>query len=134
MSQVNASEDNIITLPLEFGNTPVARLTKFYIRILAKKMGTSPTISYPKTGAIFKRLLKHTPEIQVAVLLMAHFNYNPHKGDEFLAKRLKQQLYPIELFQQSINIYKTYLIYEKQIEYDDIDNLKEIVYNYIDKL
>jgi hypothetical protein len=127
--------DNIRTLPMEFGKTPVARLTKFYIKILASKMGTTPVVTYAKLGAVFKRLLVHTPEIQLGVLLMAHFNYNPdQKGSEFMAKVLRERLYPIELFASNINSYKTYLIFQKHVEIDDLDSLPDIINKYIDRL
>ena len=86
-------------------------------------------------GKIFKALLTGATEIQVASLLIAHFNYNPTKnGNEWLQKTLKENAYPIELFQKNINVYKSYLIFDRQVEYDDVDNLKGIVYKYISRL
>jgi len=123
------------SLPFKWGTAPVKRLGVLYAKILRSKIGTEPTLAWGKMGKIFKALLTGATEIQVASLLIAHFNYNPTKnGNEWLQKTLKENAYPIELFQKNINVYKSYLIFDRQVEYDDVDNLKGIVYKYISRL
>lgn len=36
----------IHTLPMELGKSPVERLTWFYIKVLKNKMGTNPVVNY----------------------------------------------------------------------------------------
>lgn len=121
------------TLPLDMGKTAVNRLTNLYVKIITKKLGTKPVISYPKTGSIIKTLLKSCSEIQASALIMAHCNFNSTKN-EWLSSQLKLKIYPIEMLLANVNIYISYLIFERNVEYDDVDNLKERVYKYIDTL
>ena len=121
------------TLPLDMGKTAVNRLTNLYVKIITKKLGTKPVISYPKTGSIIKTLLKSCSEIQASALIMAHCNFNSTMN-EWLSSQLKLKIYPIEMLLANVNIYISYLIFERNVEYDDVDNLKERVYKYIDTL
>jgi hypothetical protein len=130
----NNSQDSP-SLPTEWGNSPVLRLTRFYTLLLKKKIGTEPTINYGLVGKTFKSLLSSSKEIQIAVLLMAHLNYNSIKDSNgWMRNKLESSAYPLNLFVNNINVYKQYLIHEKQVEYDDVDTVRNVVYNYIDKL
>lgn len=120
-------------LPLEMGTTPVARLTNLYSRILQSKLGTRPIINYGMAGRIFKTILRQMNEVQAAAIVIAHCNYNSAK-DEWLSKQLKTRMYPLSMMLSNVNVFISYLIYERKVEFDDIDNLKEIVYKYIDRL
>ena len=122
------------TLPLEFGKSPPLRLTNFYARILEKKIGTRPTINYGLAVKTFNSLLAEMEEIQVALIIMAHCNYSSRKDDGWLEKQLKQRVWPLTFIINNCNVYKTYLIYEKMIEFDDLDTAKEVVSNYINRL
>jgi transcription initiation factor IIE alpha subunit len=122
------------TLPQNLGSVPTKRLSTLYAKILRFKMGSDPIINWGKLGRIFSTQLKTLPEHIIAVLLIAHFNYNPENGDKFLAKLLHERMYPIELFVTNINTYKTYLTQEKGIDFSDAEQLQEIISNYLQRL
>lgn len=123
----------VTTLPLEFGKSPPLRLTNFYARVLERKMGTKPVISYGLATKVFNELLAQMEEIQVALIIMAYCNFNSRK-DEKLGEYLKTRAWPLTLIISNCNQLKTYLIYEKMIEFDDLDTAKETVFNYINRL
>lgn len=138
------AQDNSIThnkepcqvLPLSMGDSPIKRLTQLYILCLTKKLGAKPVVSYAITGRIFKDLLKHYNEIQLAALLIAHFNYSPKYKpyNQWLIDNLKTRLYPIEIFRKEINTYIGYLIHDRGVDIDNLDEINGRVYAYLDTL
>lgn len=124
------------TLPLEWGGTSGKRLSTMYYKVLSKKMGAKALIPWAKCSKIFNTLTNTYTEIQVASLLMAHMNYSPtvYPFDGWLKDNLPKRMWDIGLFVKSINVYVTYLIYDKKIEFDDLDTLKDVVYKYVERL
>lgn len=124
------------TLPIEWGTTPGKRLSTLYQKMLSQKIQSKAVIPWAMCSKIFKDLVGTHTEIQVASLLMAYMSYKPtiYPFDKWLVETPPKQMYPIGLFRKNYNVYIGYLIYDKKIEFDDVDTLKDVVYNFIERL
>ena len=124
------------TLPLEWGSTTSKRLATFYYKMLCKRLGAKGIMNWGKVMKMLSVPVKTHTEIQIASLLMAHMNYNPtvYPFDKYVVENLPKRMYPIEMFISNYNIYISYLIYDKKIEFDDLDKLQDIVYKYAESL
>jgi hypothetical protein len=124
------------TLPKEYGSTPASRLTTLYRKMLKQRLHAEPVISYAKTNMIFKTLCKVHSELQVASLLLAYMTYKPtlYPFDKWLVENIPKRMYPIEMFRSNYNVLISYLIYDRKIEFDNVDTLQDVVYNYIERL
>lgn len=125
-----------VSLPFEWGTVPQKRLATLYYKILCKKLGTKALINWGKVTKLINTTLGTHTEMQVSALLIAHMNYNPtvYPFDKWTVDNLPKTMYPIELFIKNYNVYIGYLIYDRHVEFDNLDKIKELVYKYVDTL
>lgn len=116
-------------------DTRVKDIRGFYIAIFNKMYGFNPTVSFPRTGAIIKRMLQDFNEWQIQLFICVHFNWRGMDGtDEFNFKRLRDKAFPIEWIPNNVNSYQAYIRNVLGLDFDDEKVLKEYISNYIKSL
>lgn len=103
----------------------------FYIAIFKKMFGFTPTVNYPKSGSVIKRMLKDFTEWQCYLFVCIHFEWRGMDGnDEFTHKRLKDRAFPLEWISFNVNSYQAYARNVLGLDFDDEIKLKEYINNY----
>jgi hypothetical protein len=104
----------------------------FYSALFKRLYGFSPTISFPKTGAVIKRLLNDFTESQCELLICVHFNWRGMDGtDEFQYKSLADRAFPLEWLGLRANAYQAFIRNKLGINFDDDTAVKQAVADYI---
>ena len=107
----------------------------FYTALFRKLYGFAPTISFPRSGAVIKRLLKDFTEFQSYLLICVHFNWKGVEGtNEFEHKRLKDRAFPIEWVTFNVNPYQAYIRNVLEIDFDNEEEVKKAVNTYITQI
>lgn len=113
-------------------DTRVKEIRGFYIAVFNKMYGFNPTVSFPITGAIIKRMLKDFNEWQIQMFICVHFNWRGMDGqDEFTFKRLQNKAFPLEYIPSNINSYQAYIRNVLGLDFDNDKILQEYLHTYI---
>jgi hypothetical protein len=127
------SSEKGLELPVELGKQPLQRLLGVYALIWKSCYGTEyKETNWGLIGRLYKPLLASYSEHQIAALIILHFNWHGASGtDEFTYKRLSENFFPLTWIPKSVNQYKTYLINEMKIDFDDPIKIKKWVEDHI---
>lgn len=110
----------------------VNNIRGFYTALFKRLYGFAPTLNFPRTGAVIKRLLKDFTEDQCNLLICVHFNWKGVDGnDEFGYKRLKDRAFPLEWISFNVNPYQAFIRNGLGINFDDEKAVREAVAEYI---
>ena len=110
----------------------VKEIHGFYSAVFKKMYGFNPSLRYPITGTMLKRLLKDFSEWQINTMILIHFNWRGMDGtDEFNFKRLRDKSFPLEWLQYNVNSYQAYARNVLGLKFDDDKSLQEYVRNYV---
>ncbi len=98
---------NISELPSNMGKTPLSRLKTFYSALYVDEFKVEPRVFLNgKDGGVLKSLLKDFSEVQVAALMIAHFNwYGPDGSQEWEHQKLVNAAFPITWITPNVNKY-----------------------------
>lgn len=115
-------------LPVTFGNTPTKRIVNFYSKVFHKRFGFYPRVLYPRIGGLYKSVLNEFTEYQVALMVLLHFEWRGSDGrDEFIHKRLADNVYPLEWLPRNINAYQAFIRNTLNIKFDDLTEVEKYV-------
>lgn len=119
-------------LPDSMGKTPLSRLKTFYSKLYQSEFGLMPKVFLNgKDGGVLKSMLRENTEIQVAALMIAHFNwYGADGGSDFEHEKLTKAAFPITWMTPNINKYILLLSGLHKLEYNEPKSVLKFVRNY----
>ena len=104
----------------------------FYSAVFNKLFGFNPSLRYPITGSMLKKLLVDFTQWQIQVMILIHFNWRGMEGnDEWAFKKLRDRSFPLEWLHFSVNSYQAYARNVLGLNFDDDKSLQEYVHNYV---
>lgn len=114
-----------VTLSEKRGTTPIKRLINLYGELFSKEYGFTHKYSFGAIVKVFKGLLSHYSEVQVATLLIIYFQWKGMRGNEQKERDfLVTNTFSPFLFSSSINKYEAYVRNVLQIkEFDDDEKM-----------
>ena len=122
------------TLPLSRGKTRAMRLLSIYCHLFKEKFGVEAKLNIGMANKIFNDLCNSYSEVQVALLLIAYFNWKGMNGNDMKeSDYLSGQAYPLGLFKSGVSKYEVYMRNIERVEFDNDDKVLLIVANYFKK-
>ena len=130
------NKDNIVVetsekpnqLPGYFGHSPLQRVVMAYSILWYHLYGTKYEPNFGMIGKVYKPILEQLTEMQVAALILIHFNWSGADGtDDFAHRRLVSNMFPINWIPKNVNEYKTYLTNVLGVNFEDQDAVKAYV-------
>lgn len=123
--------DNEQKLSEKWGVNPQKRILGFYSKAWKDKYGFSPIFSnFGMLGSHIKFLLDNYTELQIACLIIQHFNwYGTSGSDDFAHKRLQESTFPFEWIPKNSNAYRAFLQNTENVDFDK----KETIINFLKK-
>lgn len=113
------------------GNSNIRRVVNFYTIKFRSVYGFEPKIlNWGKTARLLSKLLNFYTEVQLASLVMVHFEWRGADGmDEFVFKKLSNACFPLDWLSQYANSYEAYLRNVIKLEFDN----QEKVFDFVEK-
>lgn len=119
-------------LPIIRGKTYILRVLSIYKDLFRQKYGFIPTLSFGKFGSGLKKLISTHTELQIASLMIVFFNWKGIDGnDDFEEKKLLQVTHNSGWFFNSIDKYKAYLINVFGLDFNNEEEVRKFVSDYI---
>lgn len=82
--------------------------------------GFQPMVQWGQIGKLFKPLMENLTEVQIAALIILHFDWHGASGeDDFIFKKLSERCFPLEWLPKAVNEYRAYLTNTQGVAFDD---------------
>lgn len=136
ISKIYKEEYKEDILSTKLGKTQLGRLKGFYTLLYRDTFCSEPRVFLNgKDGAVLKSLLKEYSEVQVAALMVLHFNwYGPVGQDENSFARLKEAAFPITWLPNNVNRYFVYLESVHGVKPNDSGAVLGFVKHYLEEI
>lgn len=121
------------TLPVKLGTTPLLRLSSLYERLYEHEFNVKPRVLLRgRDGGVLKSLLKSFSEVQIAVLMIVHFNWYGMSGnDEWQYDKLRENCFPLSWISVRANNYIAYLSEMEDLDISDTKQIKQYITDYM---
>lgn len=122
-------------LPESMGKTPTSRLVRVYALKYEDLYGVEYKANWPALTKLFKPLLESMTEMQIAALIVLHFEWRGASGeDQFTHDRLAERCFPLEWVPKAVNQYLPYLQNALEVPFTDEAKVKKYVVDSIGQL
>lgn len=114
----------------------VNEVRTFYMALFKRLYGFMPIVSYPRSGAVIKRLLNNgITEHQFYLLICIHFNWRGIDGTNMhIHKMYSDKSFPIEWVSTNVNSYIAYIRNVLNINFDDETEVKKAVSDFLKEI
>lgn len=123
-------------LPDLLGKTPLARLVSVYSLKFHELYGFQPKVmNWAMLGRLFKETLANYSELQIAAMILLHFDWHGASGDDqFTHSRLSDRCFPLEWVPKATNAYRAYIQNTMGIDFEDTEAMRKHVVSIIKPL
>lgn len=129
---ISKEYDKLKCFPVQWGNSSLKRIIRFYSLAWNNLYGTNYSPNYPKLGKILKPLLADYSEMQIASFVINYFEWHGASGgDEFSHKRLAENCFPLEWLPQYANQILAYLVNELRVDMEKPEEVRKYVVAYL---
>jgi len=127
---------NSTELPDRYGKTPLSRLKTCYEKLYMDEFSVKPRVFLNgRDGGVLKSLLKEYSEVQVAAIMITHFNWYGADGkNDWDHVKLEKAAFPITWISPNLNPYINYINGSYQVDFLNAELVLKFVRDYLKKL